>query len=164
MGLRTMKRRRKENKTDYKARLALLKSGKLRIVVRKTNKYFIAQVVESDESKDKALLGVNSKDLIGLGWDKKFEGSLKSVPAGYLTGLLLAKKIKEKKLEGFILDLGMAKLIYGNRIYSVVKGLVDGGVNLNVKENIFPSEERLAGEHLKEEIKVMIKNVREKLK
>jgi len=164
MGLRTMKRRRKENKTDYKARLALLKSGKLRIVVRKTNKYFIAQVVESDESKDKALLGVNSKDLIGLGWDKKFEGSLKSVPAGYLTGLLLAKKIKEKKLEGFILDLGMAKLIYGNRIYSVVKGLVDGGVNLNVKENIFPSEERLAGEHLKEEIKVVIKNVREKLK
>ena len=33
------RRRRLQGKTDYKARLAMLKSGKPRLVVRKTNHY-----------------------------------------------------------------------------------------------------------------------------
>ena len=102
MGWRREKRRRRENKTDYKLRMNLLKSGKNRIVIRKTNKYFIVQVVESRESQDKVLVGVSSKDLLKNGWDKEFSGSLKSLPAGYLTGLLFAKKIEDKKNE-FIL-------------------------------------------------------------
>jgi len=163
MGLRTQKRRRKENKTDYKLRMNLLKSGKDRIVIRKTNKYFIAQVVESHEAQDKVIVGVSSRDLLKNGWDKKFSGSLKSLPAGYLTGLLLAKKVEDKKNE-FILDLGMARTIHGNRIYAVVKGLVDGGLNIRVDEKVFPQEERLNGEHLKPEVKGIINKVKEKLK
>ena len=163
MGLRTQKRRRKENKTDYKLRMNLLKSGKDRIVIRKTNKYFVAQVVESHEAQDKVVVGVNSRDLLNNGWDKKASGSLKNLPAGYLTGLLLAKKIEDKKNE-FILDLGMARTIHGNRIYAVVKGLVDGGLNIKVDEKVFPQDERLNGEHLKPEVKTMISKVKEKLK
>ena len=63
-----MKRRRKEHKTDYKLRRGLLSSNIPRIVVRRTNKYFIVQVVESKEAQDKIELGINSKNLLKYGW------------------------------------------------------------------------------------------------
>ena len=163
MGLRISKRRRRESKTDYKLRLGLLKSGKARVVVRRTNKYFIVQAVESKEAQDKVLVGVSSRDLLKQGWDAKMAGSLKSLPAGYLTGLLFAKKVGDNKKE-FLIDLGLNRTIHGNRIYAVVKGLVDGGLKVNVgDEKVFPSAERLAGEHLKPEVKEIVMKVKEKL-
>ena len=143
MGLRTMKRRRRERKTDYKLRKGLLSSDVPRIVIRKTNKYFIVQVITSNEAQDKVVAGVTSKDLIKKGWDSEKWGSLKSIPAGYLTGLLLAKKIGKGK---FIIDLGMMRTISGSRIFAVVKGLVDGGLDIPVNKEVFPSEERINGE------------------
>jgi large subunit ribosomal protein L18 len=157
---RTIKRRRRENKTDYKLRLSLLKSENPRIVIRKTNKYFIVQVVESNEAQDKVVMGVTSKDLIEKGWNEKMAGSLKSIPAGYLTGLLLAKKIKKGK---FIIDLGLARTIRGSRIFSVVQGLIDGGLEINANKEAFPSKERINGEHLKNEVKKMISEVKSKI-
>jgi large subunit ribosomal protein L18 len=154
------KRRRRECKTDYKLRLTLLKSPKPRIVIRRTNKYLIVQAVSSDEAQDKVIKGVSSKELIANGWDEKFAGSLKSVPAAYLTGILLAKKLDEKD---FIVDIGMAKNIAGNRIYAVVKGLIDGGLNINAAKESFPSEERLNGEHMSEEVQKVITKVKAKL-
>lgn len=159
--MRTVKRRRRQGKTDYKLRLTLLKANLPRIVIRRTNKYFSIQVVESNESKDKVIGCACSSELLKNGWDKKFSGSLKNVSAGYLTGLMLAKKIKKGK---FILDLGMARTIGGNRIYAVAKGLIDGGLDIPISEKVFPSNERLNGEHLKPEIKEMINKVKENLK
>ena len=161
MGLRTMKRRRMENKTDYKLRTGLLKSGIPRIVVRRTNNYFIVQAVESIEAQDKVIATVNSKELLKNGWDAKMGGSLKSIPAGYLTGLLLAKKLKSGK---YIMDLGMARTGPGSRVFAVVKGLIDGGLDISADKKAFPSEERLNGEHLKDEVKVMIGKVKGGLK
>ena len=160
MAKRTIKKRRLENKTDYNLRMSLLKSMTPRIVIRTTNKYFIVQVVESNEAQDKVTLGVTSKDLIAKGWDEKHAGSLKSIPAGYLTGLLLAKKLKKGK---HIVDLGMARTISGSRVFSVVKGLVDGHADISANEKAFPSKERLNGEHLKENVSKMIKEVKAKL-
>ena len=160
MRLRTMRRRRKEGKTDYKLRKGLLSSEIPRIVVRRTNKYFICQVVESNEAQDKVITGVTSRDLIKLGWDVKLNGSLKSIPAGYLTGLLLAKKIGKGK---FIMDLGMTRTIAGSRVFSVVKGLIDGGLKIPANNKAFPNEERIRGEHLKPEVKKMIAKVRGKI-
>jgi len=157
VGLRTMKRRRKENKTDYKLRTGLLKSGIPRIVVRRTNKYFILQAVESVEAQDKVIATVTSKDLLKNGWDAKAGGSLKSIPAGYLTGILMAKKLGKGK---FIMDLGMARTGAGSRVFAVVKGLIDGGLDISANEEVFPSEERLNGEHLKDDVKAMISKVR----
>ena len=156
MGLRTLKRRRRENKTDYKLRKNLLKSGLPRIVVRRTNKYYIVQVVESNEAQDKVLSMVTSKDLLKNGWDKKFEGSLRSIPAGYLTGKLLAKKIGKGN---YIVDIGMTRPLKGSRIFSVVKGLIDGGLEISANEKVFPSEDRLLGEHLNPELKKIIVKV-----
>jgi len=91
---KTIRRRRKEGKTDYKSRLGLLKSGKARVVARKTNRYFIGQIVISDIAQDKVIIGANSKELLSKGWPEELKGSLKSLTACYLTGFLLGKKIR----------------------------------------------------------------------
>ena len=158
--IRTQKKRRLQGKTDYKNRLALLKANKPRLVIRRTNKYFIIQSVESTEAQDKVTKTMTSKELIKHGWDKKFEGSLKNLSAGYLTGLLFAKSTGKTK---YIVDLGMARTSKGNRLFAVLKGLVEGGANINVNEKVFPSKERLNGKHLKEELQQIISKVKEKL-
>ncbi len=156
--MRTEKKRRVQNKTDYKARMKLLQSNIPRVVVRKTNKYLIVQVVKSNESKDSVVCGVTSKELLNNGWDKKHEGSLKSIPAGYLTGLLIAKKMDKGD---YILDMGMARHKSGSRIYAVAKGIVDSGVNLRVDKKIFPSEEKISGEGLEKLKPMVIKLIKE---
>jgi large subunit ribosomal protein L18 len=159
MGLRTQKRRRRENRTDYKARRILLVSGVPRIVVRSTNKYFILQAVKSVEAQDKVLMTVTSKELLKNGWDKKKVGSLKGISAGYLTGILMAKKLGKGK---YIVDLGMARTRKGGRVFAVVAGLVEGGLDIPANDKVFPSEDRLMGEHVK--IRDMVEKVKGGLK
>jgi len=150
--MRTTKKRRIEKKTDYKARLILLKGRKPRVVIRKTNKYIIAQYVQSEESKDKVILGISSKDLLEHGWEKEKAGSLKSIPAGYLTGLLLGTKIHAKSKEEVILDLGLIRNVKKSRVYAVLNGLVDSGIKIKHNKSVFPDEKRIKGEHLKNKI------------
>ncbi len=138
---RTIKRRRKEAKTDYNVRFGLLKSEKARIVVRKTNKYVIGQIVISEGSQDKVLIQANSKELLSHGWPEKLEGSLKSLPASYLTGFLLGKKAGKIK-EG-ILDIGLQRNVKKSRIYSLLKGLIDSGFEIKCDEKILPDESML---------------------
>ncbi len=139
---RSIRQRRLDAKTDYKARLALLKSGRPRLVVRKTNRYMIAQIVESSIAQDKILVGVTSKDLLQNGWPKEKIGSLKSLPACYLTGMLLGRKAKGKISEA-ILDLGMNRNIQKSRIYSVLKGVVDAGLKVPHSEKSLPNTEEI---------------------
>ncbi|MFZ5955018.1 MAG: 50S ribosomal protein L18 [Nanoarchaeota archaeon] len=155
------KRRRIENKTDYKLRLGLLKSKVPRIVIRRTNRYIIVQLVETQEGKDIIKKGCTSKELLNQGWDEKFKGSLKSISAAYLTGLLMAKKIEKGE---YILDIGIAKHKAGSRIYAVAKGLSDGGLKIRADPSIFPPEERLSGKHLKENVSATIQKLKSKLK
>lgn len=159
MGLRTVKRRRREGKTDYRARKILLASGIPRIVVRRTNKYFILQAVKSEEAQDKVVATVTSKELLKNGWDVKKSGSLKSIPAGYLIGILMAKKLKKGD---YIIDLGMAKTIKGGRVFAVIKGLIDGGLGISADKKIFPDENRLMGGHI--ELKDMVEKIKRGLK
>ncbi len=146
--MKTIKKRRKKGKTDFKARRILLESELPRIVVRKTNKYIIAQYVKSEEAQDSVLVGVNSKELLKYGWEKA--GSLKSLPACYFTGLILGKKIKDKGR--VILDIGLSRNIKKSRLYGVLKGLIDAGIEIKHKKDIFPEDKRIKGEHLKNKI------------
>ncbi len=152
--MRTVKKRRRQGKTDYKTRLKLLESGLPRIVIRITNRYILIQYIQSNEAKDKVIVAANSKELLKYGWPKQALGSLKSVPACYLTGLLLGKKIKQKqdKENKAVLDIGLARNIKKGRIYSALKGLIDSGINMSHDEKIFPPEQRIKGEHLKNKI------------
>ena len=158
-----LKRRRKEFKTDYKKRFALLKSGLPRVIFRKTNKYLIVQYVKSDNAQDKILLGIDSKVLLKYGWPK--EESIKSIPAAYLTGYLFGKKILLKRLEGSpegtavssfeekpIIDFGMARVLHKTRVYAFILGLIDSGIKIECKKESFPEESRIKGNHLKNKI------------
>ena len=145
------KRRRREGKTDYSRRIKLLKSESSRIVFRKTNRYLIAQYVKSKEAKDNIECGFDSKTLLNYGWPEKAAGSLKSVPAAYLLGMLIGKKITDKKNIP-IIDVGMLKTVHKSRIYAFIKGLIDSGIKIKSKDGIFPDEKRIRGEHLKTKI------------
>ena len=150
---KTIKRRRIENKTNYDQRLKMLKSGCLRIVFRKSNRYIQAQLVESYEAQDKILITLKSNELLEYGWPKEAHNSLKSLPASYLTGYLIGSKIDEKtRKKGLIVDLGMYRNVHKSKLYAFIKGLVDAGVEVTSKEDIFPDEDRLKGIHLKNEI------------
>lgn len=161
--MKTLKRRRKEYKTDYLKRIKLLKSGSPRVVFKKTNKYIIAQYVKSKEAQDKVEMGITSKILIKYGWQKEFEGSLKSIPASYLTGLLIGKKILEKKLEKPIIDFGMIRVLHKNRAFAFLKGLKDSGIKVECKEEFFPNEDRIRGEHLKKDFSKMFEEIKSKI-
>ncbi|MEK6855207.1 MAG: 50S ribosomal protein L18 [Nanoarchaeota archaeon] len=139
---KTLKRRRKEAKTDYKARLALLKSEKPRIVIRKTNKYIMAQIIKSDHAQDKVIASATSKDLLKKGWPDNKNGSLKTLAACYLTGSLLVKNLKDKP-EEVILDIGLSRNVHGSRIYALLKGAIDSGLNVSHKKEILPSLEKI---------------------
>jgi len=161
--MKTLKRRRKEHKTDYLKRIKLLKSGSPRVVFKKTNKYLIAQYVKSKEAQDKVEIGINSKTLIKYGWPKEFEGSLKSLPASYLTGLLIGKKILEKKLEKPVIDFGMIRVLHKNRAFAFLKGLKDSGIEMECKEEFFPNEDRIKGKHLKKDFSKMFEEIKSKI-
>jgi len=162
--MKTLKRRRREYKTDYAKRIKLLKSGKPRVVFRRTNKYIIAQYVTSNEARDSVKFGVNSKQLLKYGWGEKNKGSLKSIPAAYLLGFLVGKKITKENLDTPIADFGMLRTIHKTKVYGFLKGLIDSGIDIKCDEKIFPSEEKIKGENLKEKIDTQkIKSEIEKL-
>ena len=152
--MRTIKKRRKQNKTDYLKRLKLLKSKKPRIIFRKTNKYIIAQYVTSKQAQDKVVFGITSKDLIKHGWKKEF-GSLKAIPAVYLTGYLIGKQIIKKKLETPIVDFGMIRVLHKTKTYAFLKGLIDSGVEIKCDKG-FPDQEKIKGKVDIEKIKLEI--------
>src|SRR3972149_4943674 len=161
--MKTMKRRREENKTDYAKRMKLLKGGDSRIVFRKTNRYIIAQYVSSSEAQDKAEIGITSKNFVEYGWPKNFEASLKSIPAAYLTGFLIGKKIGTKKKDKVIIDIGMQRNLHKSRVFGFLKGLKDSGLNINCDEKNFPTEDRIKGKHLKEDFSKVFDEVKSKI-
>jgi len=161
--MKTLKRRKKECKTDYLKRLKLLKSEKPRLVFRKTNRYIIAQYAESEAAQDKVVFGFTSKNLLERGWKGEFAGSLKSIPASYLTGYLCGKKIKKENLEKPIVDLGMQRVIRKSAVFAFLKGLIDAEIEIPCNEENFPDEETLEGKNAKDGLSKMISEIKSKI-
>lgn len=142
----TAYKRRREGKTNYAKRLAMLKSRKNRVVARLSNMFINVQYVEHNNKGDNIKLGILSKELKGLGWKKGF----RNISACYLTGYFFAKEaIKLKLPKEVILDLGLQNSFPGGRIYACVKGMKDAGLDIAVSEEVFPSEDRIKGKHVK---------------
>ena len=148
-------RRRRLGKTNYKKRLAFMKSEKSRLVVRRSNKYLITQLINYDEIGDKIIAQFNSISLKKKGW----KHSCSNVPAAYLSGLEIAKMANKAKIKEAIFDMGSYTPTKGCRIYAVLKGAVDGGLNIPHSEKAFPSEERLNGEHISKDISADLKKL-----
>lgn len=139
--MKTLRRRRKEAKTDYKARFHLLKSEKARLVIRKSNRYLVVQIVQSDVAQDKVISSFSSRDLVEKGWPKDKTGSLKSLAAAYLSGFALAKQSKFK--DELVCDIGMHRSTSGARVFAALKGAVDGGLKVSHKSESLPSLEMI---------------------
>jgi len=144
--MKTIKRRRREAKTDYRTRLVLLKSGKPRLVIRKTNRYIIAQIVVSDIAQDKVVVGLTSKILLEKGWPRELSGSLKNLSAAYLTGFLLGKAAQKEKINSAILDIGMNRNIPKSRLFSALRGAIDSGLKIPHKPESLPPMEMIKNE------------------
>lgn len=161
--MKVNKRRRRGGKTDYRKRIKLLSSESPRIIFRKTNRYIISQYVTSKEAQDKVEINVNSKSLIKYGWPESHRTSLKSIPASYLTGMLIGKKIIKNKLKTPILDFGMYRILHKTRAFAFLKGLIDSGIEIKYKKEIFPNEERLKGKHLKKDFSEIFDKIKLKI-
>lgn len=137
-------RRKREGKTNYKKRLKLLVSKKLRFVYRISSRNINLQLVEFHTKGDKILMGVGSQHLRKAGW--KYSGT--SMPAAYLVGYLLGKRAVAKGHKEAILDLGLCHHKTKSRIYAAVKGAQDAGLLVPASKEVLPSEDRLAGKHI----------------
>jgi len=156
---RVKMRRRREGKTDYRKRLELLKSGKPRVIARKTNKRIIIQIAEYHEDGDRILLTVTSDMLKDYGWNRSF----KSIPAAYLTGYLAGKKAVEWKIGSCVLDIGRHPAISGTRLFAALKGMVDAGLKIPHSEEVYPDEDRLHGKHIGDDVEKLFNEVKAKL-
>jgi large subunit ribosomal protein L18 len=138
-------RRRREGKTNYHVRYKLILSKRPRVVVRKSNASTTLQLVIAEQTGDKTLLTVTSKQLKDFG----YTFSTGNLPAAYLTGLLFGKKMLAMGQNDGIADIGLHASTRGNRIYAAIKGIVDAGVNVPHSPEVFPESERIRGEHIK---------------
>ncbi len=141
-------RRRREGRTDYRRRLRLLRADAPRAVVRKTNTGVIVQVTGFSERGDTVLAAAVARDLVKLGW----AGATGNVPAAYLTGLLAGRRAVAKGVTSVVLDLGRQAPTKGGRVYAVLKGLVDAGLEVPHDEEVLPSDDRIRGAHLAPEV------------
>ena len=143
-------KRRREQKTDYYQRLRLLKSGKLRLVVRRSLRNMLVQIVEYHPEGDRILTTIMTKHLRKFGW----KGG-NNIPSAYLTGLLVGFEALKRGIKEAILDLGLHRSTPGNKIYALVKGCNDAGLKIPLGEKVLPSEDRIKGKHIEEYAKAL---------
>merc|ERR1712195_391317 len=150
-------KRRRQCKTDYYARRRLVQqdknkydSKKYRLVVRRTNTKFITQIIFSTMTGDRVLCAAES--------------------SAYATGLLLARRLlkqvglsdlykatsdvngeyfnvdddvdDDKRPFKALLDVGLQRTTTGARLFGVLKGACDGGLNVPHKTKRFPGYSR----------------------
>jgi len=139
-------RRRREARTDYHQRLRLLKSGKPRLVARKSNRQVRAQLVTTGPDGDRTVAAAESNDLAEYGW----EAPTGNMPAAYLTGLLAGLRALEAGLEEAVLDIGLNSPTPGSKVFAVQEGAIDAGLEVPHNDEVLADWSRTRGEHIAE--------------
>lgn len=139
-------KRRREQKTNYRKRLQMLKSGKPRLTIRKSNNNTTVQLVEFKSIGDRVLASAHTKELAGFGW-KMHTGN---VPSAYLAGMLCALKAKKLGLNEAVADIGLNTPVHGSRVFAAIKGAADAGLKVGASAEAFPSEQRICGKHIED--------------
>ncbi|KAK7275305.1 hypothetical protein RIF29_16417 [Crotalaria pallida] len=152
-------KRRREGKTDYRARIRLINQDKnkyntpkYRFVVRFTNKDIIVQITSASIAGDNVLAAAYAHELPHYG----LKVGLTNYAAAYCTGLLLARRVLkalelDEEYEGNVeasgedysvepadtrrpfralLDVGLIRTTTGNRVFGALKGALDGGLDI----------------------------------
>ncbi|KAK7073381.1 ribosomal protein L5 [Halocaridina rubra] len=165
-------KRRREGRTDYYARRRLVvqaknkyNTPKYRMIVRITNTDVISQIAYARIEGDVVIASAYGHELRKYG----LKVGLTNYAACYCTGLLLARRILKKlKLDQLYegqkdvdgemynvedvekgpgafranLDIGLARTTTGAKIFAVMKGAVDGGIDIPHSEKRFPGYDR----------------------
>jgi len=130
-------RRRREGKTDYRARKRLAAQSKdkynsprYRLVVRYSNQYVQCQVVYAEMTGDKVVCSAHSTELRNYG----INFGLKNFSASYATGLLLARRVLAR--------YGMDEMYEGNEVDGKVRTVKYGNRTLYVEDLDWETERR----------------------
>lgn len=137
-------RRRRSGQTNFYLRRRLILSDRPRVVGRTTNKHSLAQIIEAHLEGDRTLVFAHSNELEAFGW----KGGTGNLPAAYLVGYLIGLKALKKQISSVILDIGLVEPIYGSRVFAILRGLVEAGMDIPHSDSVFPPEERIKGEHI----------------
>ena len=138
-------RRRREGKTNYRSRRALVLSGVPRLVIRLTLNHAIVQVIEAEAVGDRVVVSAHSRELAKTyGW----LGNCGNVPSAYLTGILCGFKAMANGVDRAFLDVGLHIPSKGTRIFAALKGVIDAGVEVPHSEDILSDEGRISGKHI----------------
>jgi large subunit ribosomal protein L18 len=144
-------RRRREGKTNYRKRKAVIMSRLPFVSTFISGKNILVQILSPRKEGDVVLASAHSRELIKFGW----MGSRKNIPAAYLTGFLAGLKAKDKVKEA-ILYTGLRRFVPNSRITAIVKGLLDAGLSIPINHETLPSEERLKGKHIADYAKYLL--------
>jgi large subunit ribosomal protein L18 len=127
-------RRRREGKTNFQKRLALVKSGKTRMAVRRSNTGVVVQFINFDPKGDKTLLTVTGRHLAKqYKWPSK-----RNAWTAYLAGLLAGKLAQEKGVKDFVFDMGMYTPSKGSILFAALAGAADSGLKAKVDKEKVP--------------------------
>ena len=139
-------RRRREARTNYHQRLRLLKSGKPRLVARKSNNQTRAQLIVTGPQGDETAASAASNDLEAFGW----EAPTGNLPAAYLTGLLAGRRALWAGIEDAVLDIGLNTPTPGSKVFAVQEGAIDAGLEVPHNDDVLADWSRTRGEHIAE--------------
>lgn len=146
-------RRRREGRTDYRARRFLTTSGLPRLVVRSTLKNLYVLVVSPRVEGDHVLVSKSSRK---LGRDFGWKGGANSIPAAYLLGLMVGYQARAEGLDSSMLDMDLKTPTKGAKVFAVVRGAVDSGFEVRHSEEVLPSDKRIRGEHIADYGKLLL--------
>lgn len=131
--------------TNYKRRLALVKSGLPRMVVRKSLRGVLVQFVSFDPKGDRTIASVASNSLAkNHGWPSR-----SNAPTAYLAALLCAKQAQAKGVLEFVPDFGMHAASKGAIVYAALAGAIDAGLKTNYPEKMI-DEDAVSGKRIAE--------------
>jgi len=137
-------RRRREGKTNYHKRLGLMLSEKPRMVVRKSARNIVVQLVAQGQAGDITLTSARALDLKKFG----YEGATGNTPAAYLAGLLFGAKALAAGYTEAVFDIGLNANSKGSRIYATLMGAIESGLIVPHSADPLPTPERVSGEHI----------------
>jgi large subunit ribosomal protein L18 len=137
-------RRRRDRLTNYARRLALVKSGVPRLVVRKSGRRVTVQLVSFANEGDKVIASADSAELKKFGWSPR-----SNLPSAYLAGALAAKKGAKAGAKAFVLDTGLSTASKSSLVFAAAKGAIDAGLKGSMDKGLV-DEKRISGAHIAE--------------
>jgi large subunit ribosomal protein L18 len=149
MGYIATLKRIRNGRTNYRKRAALLLSRRRFVTITVSDENVQAQIAYPMSKGDVTITSSHSRELTRFGWN----GSLNSLPACYLTGLLLGRKSLRKEVDEAVLYTG--KNPFTSRVAACLKGIIDSGMKVPASDSSFPPEERLVGNHIAEYARIL---------